>query len=78
LGINQLAFLIQARFTIKTYFSLSVKNFEHAARKVGMDVMGDEEKSIRLQDRMKRWDSKKKKMVGPRVKPFEMLKIDLP
>jgi DBP10CT (NUC160) domain len=55
-----------------------VKNFEHAARKVGMDVMGDEEKSIRLQDRMKRWDSKKKKMVGPRVKPFEMLKIDLP
>jgi hypothetical protein len=54
-----------------------VKNFEHAARKVGMDVMGDEEKSIRLQDRMKRWDSRKKKMVGPKVKPLETLKFGL-
>lgn len=51
-------------------FSLSVNNFENAARKVGMDVMGDEEKSIRLQDRMKRWDSRKKKMVGQKVEIF--------
>lgn len=57
-------------------FSLSVNNFENAARKVGMDVMGDEEKSIRLQDRMKRWDSRKKKMVGQKVDIF-MLKIDI-
>jgi len=51
-------------------FSLAVNNFEHVARKVGMDVIGDEEKSIKLLDRMKKWDSKKKKMVGQKVGYF--------
>ncbi|XP_059471787.1 ATP-dependent RNA helicase DDX54 [Neocloeon triangulifer] len=48
-------------------FGLAVNNFEQAARKVGMDVMGDEEKHIQLQDRMKKWDSRKKKMVGQKT-----------
>ncbi|CAB3364540.1 Hypothetical predicted protein [Cloeon dipterum] len=45
-------------------FGLAVNNFEQAARKVGMDVLGDEEKQINLHEKMKKWDSKKKKMVG--------------
>jgi hypothetical protein len=48
-------------------FSLAVNSFEQSAGQLAMDLIGDDEKHIQRQQSMKKWDARRKKMVGAKV-----------